>query len=75
MILKDLHFDQLEPNPNITKADTVIETLQEFKISPQTHANQITSDKQQNKKFQGRDMTTKQTAIPEWTLDLKKQGV
>lgn len=35
------------------------ETLWGFKISPQTHANQIMSDKQQSKKSKGRDMTTK----------------
>lgn len=31
------------------------ELLWGFKISPQTNANQIMSEKQQNKKFQGRD--------------------
>ena len=33
----------------------MIELLWGFKISPQTNANQIMSEKQQNKKFKGRD--------------------
>lgn len=45
MILKDSYFDHLEPSPNSSKTDTVIETLQGFNISPQTQANQIMSDK------------------------------
>lgn len=58
MILQVSHFDHLEPGPKISKADTKIETLQGFKISPQTHANQVMSDKQQKKEFKGRFITT-----------------
>lgn len=66
MILKDSHFEHLEPNPKISKTDTVIETLQRFKTSPKTHVNQIImSESQQNKKSKGRDMTTKQNVQSE----------
>lgn len=57
MTVKDTYFDHLEPSPKISKTDTVIETLQGFKISPQIHANQM-SDRKQNKNSKGRDMTT-----------------
>ena len=59
MILKGSNFDHLEPNPKISKTDNMIEALWGFKISPQTHANQITSEKQQKKKFKGRDLISK----------------
>lgn len=59
IILKDSHFDHLGPNPKINNTDNIIETLWGFKISPQTHANKIMSDKQQNKKSKGRDTTVK----------------
>lgn len=58
MILKSSNLNHLEPNPKISKTDNIIETLWGFKISPQIHANQIMSDKQQNKS-KGRDTTTK----------------
>lgn len=56
MILKGSNCGHLVSNPKNSKTDNTIELLWGFKISPQTNANQIMSEKQQNKKSKGRDM-------------------